>query len=41
MPEWGLKDIRDLEAAAAPHGIKLREILELPANNFILLFKKA
>jgi cyclopropane fatty-acyl-phospholipid synthase-like methyltransferase len=41
VPEWGLKDIRDLEAAAAPHGIKLREILELPANNFVLLFKKA
>jgi hypothetical protein len=41
VPEWGLKDIRDLEAAAAPHGIKLHEVLELPANNFILVFKKA
>ncbi|MCW2285787.1 cyclopropane fatty-acyl-phospholipid synthase-like methyltransferase [Rhodoblastus acidophilus] len=41
VPEWGLKDIRDLEKAAAPHGVKLANILDLPANNFVLVFKKA
>jgi hypothetical protein len=41
VPEWGLKDVRDLEKAAAPFGIKLDRRLDLPANNFILLFKKA
>jgi len=41
VPEWGLKDIRDLEKAAAPHGVKLATILDLPANNFILVFRKA
>jgi hypothetical protein len=41
VPEWGLKDVRDLAKAAAPLGIKLDRRLDLPANNFILLFKKA
>ncbi|WP_083556481.1 DUF938 domain-containing protein [Hyphomicrobium sp. NDB2Meth4] len=41
VPEWGLKDVRDLEKAAAPHGIVLKETLHLPANNFILLFGRA
>ncbi|PPQ37224.1 Protein of unknown function [Rhodoblastus acidophilus] len=41
VPEWGLKDIGDLEKAAAPHGVKLDKVLNLPANNFILVFRKA
>jgi cyclopropane fatty-acyl-phospholipid synthase-like methyltransferase len=41
VPEWGLKDIADLEKAAAPHGIKLAKVLDLPANNFILVFTRA
>lgn len=41
VPEWGLKDIRDLEKAAAPHGIKLAKVLDLPSNNFILVFTLA
>jgi hypothetical protein len=38
--EWGLKDVRDLEAAAAPFGLKFARRLDLPANNFILQFEK-
>jgi hypothetical protein len=38
VAEWGLKDVRDLESAARPHGLVLRQRLDLPANNFILLF---
>jgi len=41
VPEWGLKDVRDLEAAARPHGIVLTETIERPANNFILVFGRA
>lgn len=40
VAEWGLKDVRDLETAAAPFGIKLARTLELPANNFILVFDR-
>jgi cyclopropane fatty-acyl-phospholipid synthase-like methyltransferase len=38
VPEWGLKDVGDLEKAAAKHGIVLKKKLDLPANNFILIF---
>jgi len=38
VPEWGLKDVRDLEKAASKHGIVLKQRLDLPANNFILVF---
>ncbi len=41
VPEWGLKDVRDLEQAANKYGIKLKQQLDLPANNFILVFGKA
>jgi hypothetical protein len=41
VTEWGLKDIRDLEKAAEPHAIVLKRRIDLPANNFILLFGKA
>jgi hypothetical protein len=38
VPEWGLKDIRELERAAVKHGIVLKKQLDLPANNFLLIF---
>ncbi|MFG1477982.1 DUF938 domain-containing protein [Xanthobacter sp. V4C-4] len=41
VAEWGLKDVRDLEAAAKPHGIALKRRIDLPANNFILVFGHA
>lgn len=37
-PEWGLKDVRDIEKAASTHGIMLTQQLALPANNFMLVF---
>lgn len=40
VAEWGLKDVRDLEKAAAPFGLKLARTLDLPANNFILIFDR-
>ena len=38
VPEWGLKDIEDLKAAAARHGLELKERIDMPANNFSLIF---
>jgi SAM-dependent methyltransferase len=41
VPEWWLKDVGDLEAAAKPHGIVLKQKLDMPANNFLLFFGRA
>jgi hypothetical protein len=41
IAEWGLKDVRDLERAASPHKIALKGIMNMPANNFLLLFGRA
>jgi hypothetical protein len=38
VPEWGLKDVADLKKAAANHGMVLKEIIDMPANNFSLVF---
>jgi len=40
-PEWGVRDIGDLETLAARNGLALREIVEMPANNLILVFARA
>lgn len=41
VAEWGLKDVRDLERAANAHRIALKKIVDMPANNFILVFGRA
>ncbi|MCX7184913.1 MAG: DUF938 domain-containing protein [Nitrosospira sp.] len=38
VPEWGLKDIADLKKAAANHGLELKEKIDMPSNNFSLIF---
>ena len=40
-PEWGVRDIADVEALAARNGLALRETVEMPANNMILVFDRA
>jgi SAM-dependent methyltransferase len=37
-PEWGVRDIADLEKLAAGAGLELIETVEMPANNLILVF---
>jgi SAM-dependent methyltransferase len=37
-PEWGVRDMKDVEAAAERFGLKLIETIGMPANNFILVF---
>jgi SAM-dependent methyltransferase len=39
-PEWGVRDIADLEKLAAANGLRLAETFEMPANNMILMFDR-
>jgi SAM-dependent methyltransferase len=39
-PEWGVRDIGDLEKLAAGAGLKLIEIAEMPAHNLTLAFER-
>jgi SAM-dependent methyltransferase len=39
-PEWGVRDIADVEQLAAQHGLALQEAVEMPANNMILVFAR-
>jgi len=38
VSEWGLKDVADLKVAAARHGLELKEQIDMPVNNFSLIF---
>jgi hypothetical protein len=38
VTEWGLKDVTDLKAAAEIHGMELKEQIDMPVNNFSLIF---
>lgn len=39
-PAWGLRDLEAVEALAASHGFPLAEVVEMPANNLTLVFRK-
>lgn len=39
-PSWGVRDLADVTAAAAAHGLHLDKTVEMPANNFSLVFRK-
>jgi hypothetical protein len=39
-PQWGVRDIADLRAAAEAIGLRLAEIVAMPANNFVLVFER-
>ncbi len=38
--EWGVRDIADVEKLAGSVGLVLVEIVEMPANNLILIFER-
>jgi SAM-dependent methyltransferase len=40
-PEWGVRDIEDLEKLAADAALALIEIAEMPANNLTLVFERS
>ena len=39
--EWGVRDVEALEKLAAGVGLKLVEIVEMPANNLTLVFERS
>jgi SAM-dependent methyltransferase len=39
-PEWGVRDIADLEKLAARNGLALQETIGMPANNMMLVLAK-
>jgi SAM-dependent methyltransferase len=39
-PEWGVRDVDDVAALAQHNGMKLTEIVDMPANNLILAFER-
>jgi len=39
-PDWGLRDMEAVSDVAANAGFALAEIVEMPANNFSLVFKR-
>lgn len=39
-PAWGVRDLEAVAVAAGAHGFHLDEIVEMPANNLSLLFRK-
>ena len=38
-PEWGIRDLNDLEAEASRSNISLEEVIDLPANNKLVVWK--
>lgn len=39
-PRWGVRDLDDVTAAAAEHGLHRVEVRALPANNHVVVFAK-
>ena len=39
-PEWGVRDLAEVSAVAENHGLKLTEIIAMPANNFSVIWCK-
>ena len=39
-PEWGLRDFKEVESLAKDQGFDLAETIEMPANNFSVVFRK-
>ncbi|MFS8037684.1 DUF938 domain-containing protein [Xanthobacter sp. AM11] len=40
-PRWGLRNLADVEACAAASGLARAQVLEMPANNLSVVFRKA
>lgn len=39
-PDWGLRDLEDVIALAAEHGLTFERLVEMPANNLSVIFRK-
>lgn len=39
-PQWGVRELEDVEALAVRHAFALRDVIEMPANNFLVVFER-
>ncbi|ABE64405.1 protein of unknown function DUF938 [Nitrobacter hamburgensis X14] len=39
-PEWGVRDVDEMAVLAQHNGLKLAELIDMPANNLILTFER-
>ena len=39
-PRWGLRELEHVEACAGEHGLRLSRVVEMPANNLSVIFRK-
>ena len=39
-PQWGVRDLRDVEARAAESGLHFVEKVDMPANNLVVVFRR-
>ncbi|ABD85667.1 DUF938 domain-containing protein [Rhodopseudomonas palustris] len=39
-PDWGVRDLAELEALGSAHGLILSNIIEMPANNLLLVWSR-
>ncbi|HEX8381117.1 MAG TPA: DUF938 domain-containing protein [Allosphingosinicella sp.] len=39
-PEWGLRDLESVQAEAGKNGLRLERLVEMPANNLALVFRR-
>lgn len=40
-PSWGVRDLDDVKKVAALHGLSFVNIVDMPANNFSVIFQKS
>ena len=40
-PQWGLRDLDDVVAEAGKHGLTLESVVEMPANNLSVVFRRS
>jgi Protein of unknown function (DUF938) len=39
-PQWGLRDLEAVEAEAGRNGLRLERVVEMPANNLTVVFRR-
>lgn len=39
-PDWGLRSLDDVERCALAHGLTLDEVIDMPANNLSVIFRR-
>lgn len=39
-PQWRLRDVADVTAAARDRGLGFTELVEMPANNILLVYRR-